>query len=79
MRKYSESERQNHVAQYVSSGLSISEYCRRSNIPTSTFHKWIPKEKKGSFLPVVSTAVCAEGAGVIEVQLPHGIVLRLPV
>ena len=84
---------QEHLANREASGLSIDEFCADEDISRSTFYRWIQrlrdgipdavKEERASlmladiaepkFLPVSVTA------SPIEIELPNGGLVRLPV
>ena len=83
---------QDRLANRVASGLSIDEFCAAEDISRSTFYRWVQRLKDGipeeikeeqrltladvaepKFLPVSVTA------SPVEIQLPNGGVVRLPV
>jgi len=47
-RRYSKSERQNHLKKQSKSGLSIAEYCRKHNVGISTFDNWKRKARQSN-------------------------------
>ena len=47
-RKYTEEERQQHLAAYRSSGTGIIAYCRRQSIPYHTFLNWLKPKKRAA-------------------------------
>ena len=62
------------------SGLGATAFCRREGLVLTTFHKWkarlAPAEGGGRFVEVKRS----EGRGTawsMEVELPHGVVLRI--
>jgi transposase-like protein len=83
---------QERLANRESSGLSIDEFCADEDISTSTFYRWVRRLKDGipdaikeekkltladiaepKFLPVTVTA------SPVEIELPNGGLVRLPV
>jgi len=84
---------QERLASREASGLSIDEFCADEGVSRSTFYRWIQRLKEGvpdavkeegasltladiaepKFLPVSVTA------SPIEIELPNGGVVRLPV
>ncbi len=84
---------QERLANREASGLSIDEFCADEDISRSTFYRWIGRLKDGipdavkeegasltlaeiaepKFLPVSVTA------SPVEIELPNGSVVRLPV
>ena len=46
MQKYSKEEKEKHLKQWRSSGLSGQEYCRRNNIRPTTLYSWTKKERQ---------------------------------
>lgn len=62
------------------SGLGVTAFCRREGLVPTTFHKWKARlgraEGEGRFLEVKRS----EGGGSawsMELELPHGVVLRI--
>ena len=84
---------QERLAGRKASGLSISEFCAEEDISLSTFYRWVNRLKDGipdalqeegktlsladiaepKFLPVSVTA------SPVEIELPNGGLVRLPV
>jgi len=84
---------QERLASREASGLSIDEFCADEGVSRSTFYRWVQRLKEGvpdavkeegasltladiaepKFLPVSVTA------SPIEIELPNGGVVRLPV
>ena len=84
---------QERLANREASGLSIGDFCDDEGISRSTFHRWVQRLKDGipdavkeegksltlaeiaepKFLPVSVTA------SPVEIELPNGAVVRLPV
>ena len=83
---------QDRLASRVASGLDIGDFCADENISRSTFYRWTERLKDGipdavkeektltladiaepKFLPVSVTA------SPVEIQLPNGGLVRLPV
>ncbi len=84
---------QERLANREASGLSIDEFCADEDISRSTFYRWVGRLKDGipdavkeegasltlaeiaepKFLPVSVTA------SPVEIELPNGSVVRLPV
>ncbi len=84
---------QERLASRKASGLSIDEFCADEGVSRSTFYRWVQRLKEGvpdavkeegasltladiaepKFLPVSVTA------SPIEIELPNGGVVRLPV
>ena len=84
---------QDRLANREASGLSIDEFCADEDVSRSTFYRWIGRLKDGipdavkeegasltlaeiaepKFLPVSVTA------SPVEIELPNGGVVRLPV
>ena len=71
--------RAEHVKAWQNSGLSMSEYCRRNNLPLSKFYSWKKKEiKPQSFKPVTwPIANKAQDKPIIEVVLNNAIRIRV--
>ena len=84
---------QERLASREASGLSIDEFCTDEGVSRSTFYRWVQRLKEGvpdavkeegasltladiaepKFLPVSVTA------SPVEIELPNGGVVRLPV
>ncbi len=84
---------QERLANRKASGLSIDEFCDDEGVSRSTFYRWMERLKEGipdavkeegesltlaeiaepKFLPVSVTA------SPVEIELPNGAVVRLPV
>ena len=84
---------QERLASREASGLSIDEFCADEGVSRSTFYRWVQRLKEGvpdavkeegasltladiaepKFLPVSVTA------SPVEIELPNGAVVRLPV
>ncbi len=84
---------QERLANREASGLSIDEFCADEDISRSTFYRWVQRLKDGipeavkqeraglalaeiaepKFLPVSVTS------SPVEIELPNGTVVRLPV
>ncbi len=84
---------QDRLANRESSGLSIDEFCADEDVSRSTFYRWVERLKEGipdavkeeganltlaeiaepKFLPVSVTA------SPVEIELPNGGLVRLPV
>lgn len=84
---------QERLANREASGLSIDEFCDDEGVSRSTFYRWVQRLKDGipdavkeegaslslpdiaepKFLPVSVTA------SPVEIELPNGTVVRLPV
>ena len=83
---------QERLANREASGLSIDEFCADEGVSRSTFYRWIQRLKEGipdalkdektltladiaepKFLPVSVTA------SPVEIELPNGGIVRLPV
>ena len=83
---------QERLANRAASGLSIDEFCADEDVSRSTFYRWVDRLKEGipdavkeekrltladiaepKFLPVSVTA------SPIEIELPNGGLVRLPV
>ena len=73
-------------AEHRRSGLSITAFCKSRKIVKSSFHRWrstleqldparVKPKLSPSFVPV---RVVPEVVGVVEVLLPSGIQLRVP-
>lgn len=66
------------IRSYESSGLSQAAYCRRENLPPSSFQKWRKKlcRTEGSFISV--PAPQAERSGYpVEIELASGTIIRV--
>ncbi len=78
-KRYSLSERQQHLDAWQSSGLTKQEYCRQHHITVSAFYYWI-KHHKGEVTATETTAfiparrVAAENNSTVTVtlNLPNG-------
>ena len=73
---------QQHILEQQRSGLNISAYCREHKLTVSCFFTWRRKLKLTNnapapqrFVPVTIAATPA----IIEVTLPNGIVVKLPI
>ena len=84
---------QERLTSRAASGLSIDEFCADEGVSRSTFYRWVQRLKEGvpdavkeegasltladiaepKFLPVSVTA------SPVEIELPNGSVVRLPV
>ena len=84
---------QDRLANRVASGLSIDDFCADEDVSRSTFYRWVQRLKDGipdavkeegasltlaeitepKFLPVSVTA------SPVEIELPNGGLVRLPV
>ncbi len=83
---------QERLTNRVASGLSVDEFCADEDISRSTFYRWVDRLKEGipeevkqeqqlslsdldepKFLPVSITA------SPVEIELPNGGLVRLPV
>jgi hypothetical protein len=83
---------QDRLANLAASGLSIDEFCVAEDVSRSTFYRWTQRLKDGipdtvkeghpvtlkelaepNFLPITVTA------SPVEIQLPNGGLVRLPV
>ena len=84
---------QERLASRVASGLSVNEFCADEDVSRSTFYRWVTRLKDGipdtvreegasltlaeisepKFLPVSVTA------SPVEIELPNGGLVRLPV
>lgn len=81
--KKSRAEWESEIERQAVSGLSQAAYARREGLNLSTFQYWRRKLKKeeapsrsiGGFIDVFPSSVV--GSGEIELELPHGIVLRV--
>ena len=74
----------------AASGLSIGRFCDQAGVSTASFHAWKRKlkllpemasrgELTGALSPLVPVRVIGEaGALAISVELPGGIVVRIP-
>ena len=89
MRTYRESDKSSYILEYRASNLSISAFCRKRNLPTTTFSQWIKKgehkEVAGSFLPVAISqshsevqSASNESRKFIKIELPNGIIVNVP-
>lgn len=83
-----ESELKELVLKYEVSGLTQSGFCEREGVGLSSLHKWLKKygsshlelkpKTRVDFVELVGGARSNEGSQYqIELELPHGIVLRL--
>lgn len=76
------------VERQAASGLSIWRFCDRSGVSTASFHAWKRKlrtdaghhaEPAGELSPLVPVRVIGDvGSPSIAVELPSGIVVRVP-
>lgn len=81
--KKSSAEWESEIERQEASGLSQAAYTNREGLSLSTFQYWRKKLKKkeapsrstGGFIDVFSSSVI--GSSEIELELPHGIVLRV--
>ena len=84
---------QERLASHQASGLSVGEFCAEEGVSRSTFYRWTRRLKEGipeavkeeqallpsadhpkpTFLPVSITA------SPVEIELPNGSLVRLPV
>ncbi len=78
MQKRLESEWRKLVVSWEKSGESQSKYCKSRGIALATFQYWRKKLKgssPGAFLELIPQV--SEESKVIELELPHGIILRV--
>lgn len=75
-RRYSESERAEFLSRYESSGLSVSEFCRREGIGAGSFHRWKNAEARLSFAEVLVAPAVPLPSGTTEIILSTGDVIR---
>ncbi len=86
-------EWQQRLKSYKESGLSIEIFCLREGVSKSTFHRWVRQLRDGIPEPMVAEkaarerAESAEGASFVpislkaspvEIELPNGGMVRLP-
>ncbi len=86
-------EWQQRLKSYKESGLSIEIFCLREGVSKSTFHRWVRQLRDGIPEPMVAEkaarerAESAEGASfvpislkasLVEIGLPNGGIVRLP-
>lgn len=89
MKKYTEKERRQRLAlvrSFPESGLSRAEFCRRHDLPVSTFDYWRRTARieeaestvDGHFVEVLVEDVAKEPEWrpEMEVELPYGVKLR---
>ena len=84
---------QERLQSYESSGLSVDVFCLREGVSRSTFYRWMRQLKDGIPEPMVEEkeardrAESSEGAAFVpislkaspvEIELPNGGVVRLP-
>ena len=83
-KKYrNEAELRDLVSRFKSSGQTGSEFCKLEGIGASSLYKWLKRygeEPNGSFVEVSSlesSNMKVEVHHAIELELPHGIKLRI--
>ena len=83
---------QERLESFKASGLSIDEFCLREGVSRSTYYRWVDQLKEGIPEPIVAEedarekAESGEAAFVpitlkaspVEIELPNGGVVRLP-
>lgn len=73
--QYSKEEKQQHLDNWIKSGLSQSAYCRENDLKLATFHYWkiqADKAVKSTMTPFIPTTVKAS-SGMITVNTPSGL------
>jgi transposase-like protein len=66
------------IRNWEESGVNQADYCKRQGVALSTFQHWRKKlqnSSEGSFLELVPAV--SEQEHEIELELPHGIILRV--
>jgi transposase-like protein len=81
-RKSTKEERQFHVDSWKKSGLSMSDYCRRNNVPVANLSEWKKSLSRSStqFKPIKSlTTKEAEliSGSIVEILVDQRIKIRL--
>ncbi len=86
-------EWQQRLESYKESGLSIEIFCLREGVSKSTFHRWVRQLRDGIPEPMVAEKAAREraesGEGAVfvpislkaspvEIELPNGGIVRLP-
>ncbi len=83
---------QERLESFKASGLSIDEFCLQEGVSRSTYYRWVDQLKDGVPKPMVAekaTREKAESGGAafvpitlkaspVEIELPNGGVVRLP-
>jgi len=68
------------ISDQKASGLSQHEFCKENQIPISTFTNWISKQtktKQANLPALISVGSVQANCPAIEIELPHGEVIRL--
>ena len=83
---------QERLESYKASGLSIDEFCLQEGVSRSTYYRWVDQLKDGVPAPMVAEKAAREKAesgkaafvpitlkaSPVEIELPNGGVVRLP-
>ena len=83
---------QQRLDSFKAGGLSIDEFCLREGVSRSTFYRWVDRLKDGIPEPMVAEKAAREKvesggaafvpitlkASPVEIELPNGGVVRLP-
>ncbi len=84
---------QERLENYKASGLEVGVFCLQEGVSKSTFHRWVRQLREGIPEPMVAEkaarerAESAEGASFVpislkaspvEIELPNGGIVRLP-
>lgn len=84
---------QERLENYKTSGLEVGVFCLQEGVSKSTFHRWVRQLREGIPEPMVAEkavrerAESAEGASFVpislkaspvEIELPNGGIVRLP-
>ena len=83
---------QERLESYKASGLSVDEFCLREGVSRSTFYRWLDRLKDGVPEPLKAEETAREQAesgqaafvpislkaSPVEIELPNGGVVRLP-
>ncbi len=83
---------QERLGSFKASGLSIDEFCLQEGVSRSTYYRWVDQLKDGVPKPMVSEKAAREKAesgeaafvpitlkaSPVEIELPNGGVVRLP-
>ena len=83
---------QQRLDSFKAGGLSIDEFCLREGVSRSTFYRWVDRLKDGIPEPMVAEKAAREKvesggaafvpitlkASPVEIELPNGGIVRLP-
>ncbi|MCB0335140.1 MAG: hypothetical protein KDD62_02510 [Bdellovibrionales bacterium] len=76
--KHLESKWRSLIGDWEKSGETQANFCKRHGVSVATFQYWRQKLKKPeSFIELMPAVSEQRSGGEIELELPHGITLRI--